>query len=92
MKPEVQVKWYETVSDLPSVKAAWDDEAMQADPMLAMFGDQLEDAKAPPSIPTWEQIASAIDGEIERAAKGASTAADAAKAMQQKATSIGTGG
>jgi multiple sugar transport system substrate-binding protein len=92
MQPQVQIKWYQTVSDLPAVKAAWDDPAMQTDPMLKMFGDQLADAKAPPSIPTWEQVAAAIDGELERAAKGASSAADAAKAMQQKASSIGTGG
>ena len=92
MRPEVQVKWYQTVNDLPAVRSAWDDDVLSADPMLAMFGDQLEDAKAPPSIATWEQVAAAIDGELERVAKGASSAADAAKAMQQKATSIGTGG
>jgi multiple sugar transport system substrate-binding protein len=91
MKPEVQVKWYETVSDLPAVTAAWDDPKMQGDPLLKMFGDQLTDAKAPPSIPTWEQVAAAIDGEIEKAAKGAASAEDAARAMQQKAQSIGTG-
>jgi multiple sugar transport system substrate-binding protein len=51
----------------------------------------LEDAKAPPSIPTWEQVAAAIDGELEKAAKGAASAEDAAKAMQQKASSIGMG-
>jgi multiple sugar transport system substrate-binding protein len=92
MRPDVQVTWYETVSDLPSVRAAWDDPSLADDAMLAMFGDQLNDAKAPPSIATWEQISAAIDGELERVAKGASSPADAAKAMQQKATSIGTGG
>lgn len=92
MRPDVQVKWYQTVNDLPSVRAAWDDPALADDAMLTMFGDQLEDAKAPPSIATWEQVAAAIDGELERVAKGASSAADGAKAMQQKATTIGTGG
>ncbi len=92
MKPEVQVKWYQTVNDLPAVRAAWEDPALADDPMLTVFGDQLEDAKAPPSIPTWEQVAAAIDGELEKVAKGAASPADAAKAMQQKATSIGTGG
>jgi len=92
MQPQVQVKWYQTVKDLPSVKAAWDDPAMRADPMLALFGDQLTDAKAPPAIPTWEQVSAAIDGELEKAAKGALPPADAAKAMQDKATAIGTGG
>lgn len=91
MKPEVQVKWYETVKDLPAVKAAWDDSTLSGDEQLKAFGDQLNDTRAPPSIATWEQVAAAIDAEIEKAAKGAASAEEAAKAMQQKATSIGTG-
>lgn len=92
MKPEVQVKWYQTVSDLPSVQAAWDDEALAGDAQLTVFGDQLDKAKAPPSIPTWEQIAAGVDTELEKIAKGTASAADAATAMQAQATSIGTGG
>ncbi|HEY0637034.1 MAG TPA: sugar ABC transporter substrate-binding protein [Pseudonocardiaceae bacterium] len=92
MRPEVQVTWYRTVNDLPAVKSAWDDPALKDDELLSLFGAQLEDAKAPPSIPTWEQVSAAIDGELEKVAKGAASAADAANAMQQKATSIGTGG
>jgi multiple sugar transport system substrate-binding protein len=92
MKPDVQVKWYQTVSDLPSVQAAWDDDALAGDAQLTVFGDQLDKAKAPPSIPTWEQIAAGVDTELEKIAKGTASAADAAKAMQAQATSIGTGG
>lgn len=92
MRPEVQVRWYQTVKDLPAVKDAWNDPAMQSDPMLKAFGDQLNDAKAPPSIATWEQVSAVIDGEIEKAAKGATPPAQAARAMQEKASSIGTGG
>ena len=92
MKPEVQVKWYETVNDLPAVQAAWDDQKLAGDELLKTFGDQLDKAKAPPAIPTWEQIAAGVDTELEKVAKGTETAADAAKAMQAQATSIGTGG
>jgi multiple sugar transport system substrate-binding protein len=92
MKPDVQVKWYQTVSDLPSVQAAWDNEALAGDAQLKLFGDQLDKAKAPPSIPTWEQIAAGIDSELEKIAKGTASTADAASAMQAQATSIGTGG
>jgi multiple sugar transport system substrate-binding protein len=91
MKPEVQVKWYETVNDLPAVQSAWDDQKLSGDEMLKTFGDQLDKAKAPPAIPTWEQIAAGMDTELEKVAKGTETAADAAKAMQAQATSIGTG-
>ena len=92
MQPEVQVKWYQTVSDLPAVQSAWDDETLAGDEQLKMFGDQLDKAKAPPAIPTWEQIAAGVDTELEKIAKGTASAADAAKAMQAQATSIGTGG
>ena len=90
-KPEVQVKWYEQVGDLPSVKGAWQDQKLSGDPLLKTFGDQLNEAKSPPAIATWEQIATVIDTEIEKVVKGVSSPADAAKAMQAQATSIGTG-
>jgi multiple sugar transport system substrate-binding protein len=91
LQPEVQVKWYETVSDLPAVKAAWDDPTLAEDELLARFGEQLDDAKAPPSIATWEQVAAGIDGQIEAVVQG-DTAPDAGcQAMQQEAESIGTG-
>jgi multiple sugar transport system substrate-binding protein len=85
------VKWYETVSDLPAVQAAWDDPALADDELLAAFGEQLDDAKAPPSIPTWEQIASVIDAQIEQVTLGDATPEDACQAMQDEASAIGTG-
>lgn len=90
-RPDVQATWYETVSALPSVQAAWDEEALSGDEMLAVFGDQLEDAKAPPSIPTWEQIAAEIDTVIEQVTVGDMTPEDGCAAMQEAATGIGTG-
>jgi multiple sugar transport system substrate-binding protein len=86
------VKWYQTVSDLPAVKAAWDDSALKSDPMLSQFGRQLNDAKSPPTVPTWEQVASVIDAEVEKAAKAGESGTSAVAAMQQKASQIGTGG
>ena len=90
-RPEVQVTWYETVSDLPSVQAAWDDEALAGDELLAAFGDQLDDAKAPPAIPKWEEVAAAIDGQIEQVTVGDAAPEDACASMQEEADSIGTG-
>ena len=90
-RPEVQVAWYETVSDLPSVQSAWDDEALAGDELLAAFGEQLDDAKAPPAIPTWEEVASAIDSQIEQVTVGDVAPEDACAAMQEEAESIGTG-
>jgi len=89
-QPEVQVTWYETVSDLPSVQSAWDDEALSGDALLSAFGDQLSDAKAPPSIATWEEVAAEIDTVIEEVTVGDMAPEDGCTAMQEAASSIGT--
>ncbi len=89
-QPEVQVTWYETVSDLPSVQAAWDDEALSGDELLSAFGDQLSDAKAPPSIATWEEVAAEIDTVIEQVTVGDMAPEEGCTAMQEAASAIGT--
>jgi multiple sugar transport system substrate-binding protein len=90
-RPEVQAKWYETVKDLPAVQAAWDEPALADDEMLAVFGEQLQDAKSPPAIPTWEEVASAIDDQVEQVTQGDTSPEDGCAAMQEEADSIGTG-
>jgi multiple sugar transport system substrate-binding protein len=88
---KTQVEWYKLSTDLPAVKAAWDDPSLKADQLLATFGKQLESAKAPPAIVKWEQVATAFDTEIEKLVKSGQSPADTAKAVQTQATSIGTG-
>lgn len=90
-QPETQVAWYDLTSALPSVQSAWEDDALTADPKLAKFGEQLETAQAPPSFPSWEQVAEAFDGEIEKVAKQGLSAQEAMEAAQAQAESIGTG-
>jgi multiple sugar transport system substrate-binding protein len=90
-RPEVQVQWYETASALPSIRSAWDDPSLSDDPLLAAFGEQLEDAKSAPAISTWEQVASGIDDQVELVTIGDVAPADGCQAMQQEAESIGTG-
>ena len=89
-QPEVQVTWYETVSDLPSVQSAWEDEALSGDELLSAFGEQLSDAKAPPSIPTWEEVAAEIDAQIEEVTVGDLSPEEGCTAMQEAASAIGT--
>jgi multiple sugar transport system substrate-binding protein len=88
--PKTQVKWYGLSTDLPSVKSAWTDPALTADANLAVFGKQLEDAKAPPAVATWEQVISSFDSEMEKVTKTGEDPAAALKAVQAKADSIGT--
>ena len=78
-------------TDLPSVKSAWQDPALTADKKLAVFGKQLETAKAPPSFPTWEQVVTAFDTEMEKVTKTGADPAAALKTVQKQAESIGTG-
>ena len=89
--PEVQQDWYDTMGDLPSVQSAWESGALADDEQLSVFGEQLKTAAAPPAVPTWEQVAAALDAEIERATKGAAPVDESVKSMQEKASSIGTG-
>ena len=88
VQPSTQVAWYKAINDLPAVKSAWSDPSIANEPSLKVFGDQLNDAKAPPSIPQWEEIAKQIDNWLEKACLGQATPEDAAKGMQQAATSI----
>ncbi|MGH3662256.1 MAG: ABC transporter substrate-binding protein, partial [Micromonosporaceae bacterium] len=89
-RPDVQAEWYQIAAALPSVEAAWDEDALKGDPQLAAFGDQLNDAKSPPPIATWAQISAAFDGEMEKLCKTGMTPEEAAQAIQKKAMSIGT--
>ena len=89
--PKVQSKWYTLSTDLPSVKSAWQDPALASDKKLAVFGKQLETAKAPPSFPTWEQAVKGLDTELEKITKTGEDPATGLKTAQQQADSIGTG-
>lgn len=90
-QPETQAAWYAEVSALPSVASAWEDPAIADDPYLSVFGEQLESAVAPPAIPTWEQVASVIDTELEKLCKSGADPQEVATAIQEQATAIGTG-
>ena len=88
---KTQSKWYDTVKDLPAVKGAWQSGDLADDQQLQVFGQQLDSALAPPAVPSWEQVASVIDGDVEKAVKGSTPTADAVADMQKQAKSIGTG-
>lgn len=90
--PKTQVKWYQQVTDLPAVQAAWTDPVVSGDANVKVFGDQLKDTQAPPAIPTWNEISTAINEQLEKVTTGGTTPEAGAKAMQQKAETVGTGG
>ncbi|MCG5212197.1 sugar ABC transporter substrate-binding protein [Streptosporangium sp. KLBMP 9127] len=88
---KVQAKWYAKVNALPSVEAAWQEPELTGDERVKVFGEQLKDARGVPAVPTWEQVAKAMETEIEKMALGRQSPAETAKAFQRKAESIGTG-
>ena len=90
-EPETQQAFYDEVGDLPAVQSAWESGDLSEDPQLQVFGQQLEEAVSPPAVPTWEQVAGAIDGLVEQASKGGMASDEAVAEMQSKAESIGTG-
>ncbi|MCS7151196.1 MAG: extracellular solute-binding protein [Endomicrobia bacterium] len=64
-RPENQVEWYKLTTDLPAIRSAWYHKYFDDKPMMKAFLKQLEDAKGPPNIPEWEQIAYVIGQKME---------------------------
>ena len=85
-RPDTQVRWYEEATVLPAVQEAWTDPKLAEDPNVAVFGEQLKDAKTPPAVSTWSEIANAMNDQLERMTVGNATPEEATAA-----TSIGTG-
>ena len=90
-RPESQILWYEEATVLPAVQAAWDDPALGDDENLALFGEQLSSTSTQPAIPTWSEIASSLNDQLERVTAGDASPEDGAQAMQDAASGIGTG-
>jgi multiple sugar transport system substrate-binding protein len=89
--PKTQVAWYQEVTDLPAVQAGWEDPVIKDDKNVAMFGEQLKDTKAPPAISTWNEVADAINSNLEKMTTGNQDPQATADAMQKEAERVGTG-
>jgi multiple sugar transport system substrate-binding protein len=89
-KPEVQAKFYEVATDLPSNQAAWEQPALTKDPRVKVFGDQLEDAKTAPVFPKWEQFATKLNNELDQTFTSGESGAEATKKYQETAEQIGS--
>ena len=53
-EPATQVRWYEINGELPTSKAALVDPALNADPLVKVYVQQLNDAKVLPLLPNWD--------------------------------------
>jgi multiple sugar transport system substrate-binding protein len=70
----VQVKFFNYLFDLPSVKSAWEEPAIKNNIYIKAFKTQFENVTPTPKIPEWEQIAfSKVQQYAEIASKQAMT-------------------
>lgn len=53
-EPATQLEWYALSGELPSVSNALADEALNADPNVAVYTDQLATAKVLPLVSNWD--------------------------------------
>jgi multiple sugar transport system substrate-binding protein len=58
--PETQVAWFEATSQLPTNLVAAADPAVTSDPNVAVYAEQLMDAKLLPMIPVWDKVGAEI--------------------------------
>jgi multiple sugar transport system substrate-binding protein len=58
--PETQVAWFEATGQLPTNLAAAGDPAVTSDPNVAVYAQQLQDAKLLPLVPEWDKIGAEI--------------------------------
>lgn len=59
-EPETQVAWYEATGELPAVTAAFDGEALAADPLVAVYAEQLQDSRPLPISTAWDEANQAL--------------------------------
>jgi multiple sugar transport system substrate-binding protein len=58
--PETQVAWFEATGQLPTNLAAGNDPVVTADPNVAVYTQQLQDAKLLPMVPVWDKVGAEI--------------------------------
>lgn len=78
----VQLEWFGVSGCLPAVRKAWDAKELSGNPMMAVFREQLDDARAPENVPQWAQIEAAIQRRMQEACYGKKTAIEAARALE----------
>lgn len=69
-RPDVQVKFFKLLGDLPARRSAWEDPALKNDSKLHAFRAQLEQMQPAPKVPEWEQIVTMMQQVAARAIAG----------------------
>ncbi|WP_084075276.1 extracellular solute-binding protein [Demequina sp. NBRC 110052] len=53
-EPATQLEWYSIQGELPAASAALSDASLAADPMVAVYTEQLASSNAVPLVPDWD--------------------------------------
>jgi len=69
-RPEQQVRFWRLTGDLPARREAWADSGLAADERTRTFGDQLQRTVPCPMVPEWEEIATRVYEQADRAIRG----------------------
>jgi len=73
-RPDVQVRFWQLTGDLPARRESWTDTALIADPRTRAFGEQLQRTAPCPMVPEWEEIATRVLEQADRAIRRAVSA------------------
>ncbi|HEX5960500.1 MAG TPA: sugar ABC transporter substrate-binding protein [Rhodanobacteraceae bacterium] len=87
-RPEVQVRFYQLLGDLPARRSAWESPVLKDDPKLRAFRIQLERMRPAPQVPEWEQIVNMMQEVAARAVAGELTIDQATAQMDARADTI----
>lgn len=87
-QPDVQVRFFELLGDLPARRSAWENPALKNDPKLRAFRAQLEHMRPAPKVPEWEQIVTMMQNVAARTVAGQLTIDQATAQMDNEADAI----
>ena len=83
-RPDIQIQWYKLTTDLPTRLEAWENDYFADKEKIKVFGRQLFDTKSPPRIQKWEEIAGAINLQMEKAILGKSSSEKVFQELEEK--------
>lgn len=87
-QPATQVAWFQATGELPTAKAALSDPAVTSDPNVAVYSQQLADAKVLPLTPTWDKVGAAILAALNKIALNGADKEATLKALFQTVAAI----
>ena len=87
-QPDVQRRFFQLTGNLPPRRSGWQGTALENDPYVSGFRDQLERTKSPPKVPEWERIGTELRLVAESLVAGEITVDQAVTELDKRADRI----